>query len=497
MITGSTRIGRTLGLACGLLAAVAMTPSAASAQVETKIVGGGKVSIDDHPWQASLELEIGGDLYMCGASIRDATHVVTAAHCAVDEGGGYPRVLSPDAFKVGYGSANLGAQSQVGVSAVTVDPRYKRDLSSPAYDAAVLTLASPIAFGSSGSAPQAVQYASGQELDDNFDTDAFVTGWGTTVEDGELPADEDLRGASIPLRGDGACLDEYGDTYVPAVMICAGGTGTDTCQGDSGGPMTLDVDPSAGVSRKLVGVTSGGHGCARPGVPGYYTWVQSPEILQVIGNPSPPAAPAGPPGASPTVAGVVRVGRVVTCNAPALPDATPREYFWYQHTQQFGYDYLSDGRTLTLQSYSRGARIGCDVRYEGGGGFVYAEPPLAAYAGPVGAAAFLAKTQVALRLAAQRIPASGPLGVVVSNANAFHITGRLSGVQPKPRRVAIPAKAYSVPHKAGRTVQLDLPKAIRTRLRSNGQVTLNLSAVVRDPAGHARTVTKTVTVKKK
>jgi hypothetical protein len=483
-------------LAAVLAGALLASPAAARA-AETKIVGGGTVSIDDHPWQVSLEIAIGGDLYMCGGSIRDASHVVTAAHCAVDEGGGYPRVLPPDAFTVGYGSANLDSQSQVGVSAVTVDPRYKRDLSAPAYDAAVLTLASPIAFGSSGSAPQAVPYASDQELDDNFDTDAFVTGWGTTAEGGDLPADKDLRGAAIPLRGDGACLDEYGDTYVPAVMICAGGAGTDTCQGDSGGPMTLDVDPAAGVSRKLVGITSGGHGCARPGVPGYYTWVQSPEILQVIGNPSPPAAPAGPPGANPTVAGVVRVGRVVTCNAPTLPDASPTQYFWYQHTPEFGYDYLSDGRTLTLQSYSRGARIGCDVRYEGAGGFVYAEPPLGAYAGPVGAAAFFAKTQVALRLAAQRIPASGPLGVVVSNANDFHVTGRLSGVQPKPRRVAIPAKAFSVPHKAGRTVYLDLPKAIRTRLRSNGQVKLNLSAAVRDPAGHVRTVAKTVTVKKR
>ena len=482
-------------VACALLAGALVAPAAGGADVETKIVGGDSVSIDDHPWQVSLDIVMGDAEFLCGGSIRDATHVVTAAHCAVDEGGGYPRVLPPSAFTVGYGSANLDSQSQVGVSAVTVDPRYKRDLSATAYDEAVLTLSSPIAFGSSGEAPQAVQFASAQELDDNFDGEAFVTGWGTTAEGGSIPDDHNLRGAAVPLRSDQACLDEYGEFYVPAVMICAGGTGTDTCQGDSGGPLTLDVDPDPNVvSRKLVGMTSGGHGCARAGVPGYYAWVQSAEVLQVIANPSPAAAPGPPP--NPTVGGVVRVGRVVTCNAPAQPDAAPTQYFWYQHTQQFGFDYISDGRTLTIPRFALGARLGCDVRYEGPGGFAYAEPPPSAYAGPVGEAAFFAKTAVALRLAAQRIPASGPLPVVVSDANNFHVTGRLSG-RTADGRIGIPAKAFSVPSNASRTVALDLPKALRKRLRTKGQAKLDLSAVVRDPAGHARTVTRTVTVRRR
>jgi secreted trypsin-like serine protease len=485
------------------VAAATLAAPAAAADVETKIVGGGTVSIEDHPWQVSIEIAIGADLYLCGGSIRDPSHVVTAAHCVVDDGSGYPRVLAPEAFEVGYGSANLDSQSLVGVSAVTVDPRYKRDLSSNAYDEAVLTLSSPIAFGSSGAAPQAVEYASDEELADNFGSGAFATGWGTTAEGGSLPADKNLRGAGLPLRTDQTCLNEYGDSYVPAVMICAGGTGTDTCQGDSGGPLTLDVDPTAGIERKLVGITSGGHGCGRAGIPGYYTWVQSPEVLQVIGNPSPSPAPVRP-DANPTVTGVLRVGRVVACDAPPLPGAVPTQYFWYQHTQEFGFDHIGSGRTLTLQRYSRGTRIQCDVRYEGAGGFAYLEPPAGAYQGPVGPAAFLAQTRVGLRLGSQRIPATGPLPVVVSNANNFEVAGRLSGrstaalpAKPSPRRVSIAAKAFAVGSNRGTTVKLALPRAIQSRLRSNGQVKLDLTAVVRDPAGHARTVTKTVTVKKR
>jgi hypothetical protein len=111
--------------------------------------------------------------------------------------------------------------------------------------------------------------------------------------------------------------------------------------------------------------------------------VQSPDILQVIANPDPVAAPAGPPAANPGVSAVLRVGRPVTCNAPSLPGASATQYFWYRHTQAAGYTRIGRGRTITLTGSTLGARIQCDVRYEGAGGFVYKETPLGAYVGPV------------------------------------------------------------------------------------------------------------------
>ncbi|MFL5781656.1 MAG: S1 family serine peptidase [Thermoleophilaceae bacterium] len=497
------RIAATLAVVSALLAASAAALAAGTGAPEPRIVNGGEVSIDDHPWQVFLDIFRGQDEFSCGGSIRDATHVVTAAHCVVNPDGDYPAISAPGDLQIGYGSANIGSLTYVDVAAVTVDPRYERVLDSNAYDDAVLTLASPIPFGSGGAAPQAIPFASEQELDDAFDSGGFVTGWGTTKEGGQTPADDNLRGAAVPLQNDASCDFEYGDAYFAALMICAGGSGTDTCQGDSGGPLTIDTDPGSGVLRKLVGITSGGHGCGRPGVPGYYTWVQSPEIQQVIANPSPEGAPTAP-DANPTVSGVLRVGRTVTCNPPVAAGANPTQYFWYRHTQAAGFVSLGRGRTITLPQSAFGSRVDCDVRYESPGGFAYKETPAAAFAGPVDAAAFLAGTKVALSLPSSRIPAARPLPVRVSNANNFRVTGSLSGrsasklsTKSGARHVAVGAGSFSAGARKKPIVKLELPSVIQSALERHGQVKLDLAASVRDPAGHVRTVRRTVTVKKR
>jgi hypothetical protein len=108
--------------------------------------------------------------------------------------------------------------------------------------------------------------------------------------------------------------------------------------------------------------------------------------------------------------------------------------------------------------------------------------------------AFGARTLVTLRLGAKRIPARGPLVVVVSNANRFPISGRLAGSAARPR-VTLATRRISVHAAARTTVRFALPKRLRRQLARTGHVTLRLRARVTDPAGHARTVTKTVVVR--
>jgi hypothetical protein len=216
----------------------------------------------------------------------------------------------------------------------------------------------------------------------------IASGWGATSEGGNTS--NALLRVDLPLRSDSDCEAEYGagsSGYDASVMLCVGGLpagGKDTCQGDSGGPLAIDGDPGAGFSGLLVGITSFGDGCARPGVPGVYAWVQSAEIQQLIGAADPPAAPVDPP--NPTVTGNLRVGGAVTCNAGPLAGATPAGYVWFLVRGSTFTALPATTATTTLPAQAAGASVLCDVRYENDGGFVFSDTPPSSAVGPVAAA---------------------------------------------------------------------------------------------------------------
>jgi hypothetical protein len=112
--------------------------------------------------------------------------------------------------------------------------------------------------------------------------------------------------------------------------------------------------------------------------------------------------------------------------------------------------------------------------------------------------AFGRRTLVTLSLAVGRIPAKGPVAVRVSNANGFQVTGKLSGrATSKPSRsrtlrIKLGARSFRIAARADKTVTLRLPKAARRLLRRERTLSLRLTAHVTDPAGHTRTVSKTV-----
>ena len=111
-----------------------------------------------------------------------------------------------------------------------------------------------------------------------------IVGWGATEEGGDVP--DNLQEARVPITTDQYCAGAYSD-FDAQTMVCAGFPqgGVDTCQGDSGGPMFGKT--SAGALR-VVGTTSFGEGCARPGRPGVYGRVADdtlrPWIAQTTGG---------------------------------------------------------------------------------------------------------------------------------------------------------------------------------------------------------------------
>lgn len=220
----------------------------ATAVPEPRIVGGERASIEDYPFAVYLTTSDG--FQFCGGTLVTKTNVLTAAHCVSDTGARELRVVVGREDK----ESSAGVVAEVG--RVWVHPDYRDALSGA--DVAVLTLTKPVSA-------KPASYADAQDSGlYEKDTAAKILGWGTTSEGGE--ASRYLLRGAVRVVGDAECekaLPEYDQKS----MVCAGlpSGGVDGCQGDSGGPLIAD--------HTLIGITSWGEGCGRPGKPGVYTRV--------------------------------------------------------------------------------------------------------------------------------------------------------------------------------------------------------------------------------
>jgi secreted trypsin-like serine protease len=233
-----------------LLGAVAAPSSA--------VVGGNDAGPGEYPSVA----EITFGPFLCTGTLVTPDWVLTAGHCgsvtgaAVASPAGWP----PQLINVRIGGVTQSDGEQRSVSQVIVHPDY---LLTSGYDISLLKLTQ-----ASTMAPTQVAGA-GERSIWNAGALETIVGWGATEEDGDLP--DNLQEARVPITTDQYCSGAYSD-FDAKTMVCAGFPqgGVDTCQGDSGGPMF--GKNSAGALR-IVGTTSFGEGCARPGRPGVYARV--------------------------------------------------------------------------------------------------------------------------------------------------------------------------------------------------------------------------------
>ncbi len=99
--------------------------------------------------------------------------------------------------------------------------------------------------------------------------ECFITGWGAISSGGIMQ--NYLQEAAVPIVSEKKCKEAYG-SVIHDSMICAGFDkgGVDACQGDSGGPLVCKFNGKW----YLEGITSWGHGCARPNYYGVYANVR-------------------------------------------------------------------------------------------------------------------------------------------------------------------------------------------------------------------------------
>ncbi|NWS67780.1 ACRO protein, partial [Crotophaga sulcirostris] len=229
-----------------------------------RVVGGKDAQPGAWPWIVSIQNPSeAGTGHTCGGSLLSPQWVLTAAHC-------FNYVRSTEKWRVVAGATNLtqlGPEAQVrNIKRLLLHQQYNNI--SRSNDIALLELDQPVQCSSYvqlACLPEASLRVSQLKT-------CYISGWGSTVEEGEVNV---LQEAQVSLINNQVCNSSL--WYFGAIHthnICAGYPhgGTDTCQGDSGGPLVCK-DPHADRFW-LVGVTSWGEGCARFFRPGIYVSTQ-------------------------------------------------------------------------------------------------------------------------------------------------------------------------------------------------------------------------------
>lgn len=235
-----------------------------------KIVGGIPISIEEAPYQISLQTQ---GFHICGGSIIAPNFVLTAGHCTYGNQAKYLTIRA---------GSNLYRSGGVVIQVERIIQHENFDYYTIDFDFSLLELETALVFSDQ---IQPIALPSQDEPVDD-DTLCIISGWGNTQNAQE--SKEKLRAAYVPSVNQKECEAAYSSFGgITDRMICAGFKKgqVDACQGllklsifsttslinnfpgDSGGPMRAE--------NKLVGVVSWGYQCALPNYPGVYSRVAS------------------------------------------------------------------------------------------------------------------------------------------------------------------------------------------------------------------------------
>jgi len=228
----------------------------------TRIVGGSASEVNEYPWMVLLSMG-------CGGSVIGDRWILTAAHCFYRNG--QLDITDPSAVTITLGEHDRSITTETLLTKeVTPDQIIIHESYDPfsnnVNDLALLRL--PSAIDLNIYTPVCLP----PQGEDFTNKNVWVYGWGSLSE-GAFTTSQILQELEISVVADAPMKNIFGLTNdeVEAMVFAGGEEGKDACQGDSGGPLSYDNNGQ----HQLVGATSWGFGCARPGYPGVYTEISA------------------------------------------------------------------------------------------------------------------------------------------------------------------------------------------------------------------------------
>ncbi|CAG9561147.1 unnamed protein product [Danaus chrysippus] len=230
----------------------------------------GDSEFGEYPWQAAiLKKDPKESVYVCGGTLIDGLHIMTAAHCIKSYKGFELRV------RLGEWDVNHDVEFypyiERDVISVHVHPQYYAGTLDN--DLAILKLEHPVDWTKY---PHISPACLPDKYTDYAGQRCWTTGWGKDAFGSNGKYQNILKEVDVPVLPHGQCQQQLRQTRLgynyelnPG-FVCAGGEdGKDACKGDGGGPLVCERSGTW----QLVGVVSWGIGCGQAGVPGVYVKV--------------------------------------------------------------------------------------------------------------------------------------------------------------------------------------------------------------------------------
>ncbi|XP_060534721.1 uncharacterized protein LOC132707072 [Cylas formicarius] len=239
-------------------------------RIKNPVYVDGDSEFGEYPWQvAILKKDPKESVYVCGGTLIDPLHILTAAHCVKQYTNFDLRV------RLGEWDVNHDVEFypyiERDVAALTVHPEF---YAGTLYnDLAVLRMDKPVDWSKH---PHISPACLPHPQDDYTGARCWTTGWGKDAFGDFGKYQNILKEVDVPIVGFGQCQRQLQGTRLGYEFklhpgfVCAGGEeGKDACKGDGGGPMVCE----RGGTWQVVGVVSWGIGCGQRGVPGVYVRV--------------------------------------------------------------------------------------------------------------------------------------------------------------------------------------------------------------------------------